>query len=87
MGDEHHGHDFLLGNIVEVAFVGNVQYSVGICYHPLTLFLRELEELHSSRVQGVSFSDPVRYDIHARGHFVLVGFRRKRWGVGADEVV
>ena len=45
VGDEHHGHHFLLGDVVEVAFVSNVQYSVGICYHPLTLFLRELNPL------------------------------------------
>ena len=86
-GDEHHRHNFLLGDVVEVAFVGDIQYSVGIRYHSLALFLRELEELHSSRVQGVSFSDPIRYDVHARGHLVLVWFRREHGCVVADEIL
>ena len=65
MRDEYHGHDFLLGDVVEVALICDVQDPVGVRDHALPLFLRELEQLHSSCVQGVPFRDPFGYYVRA----------------------
>ena len=78
---EDHGHDLLLRNIVQVTLVREVQYAIGVRDHALPLFLRELEELHPPRVQGVPLGDPLRHDVHTRRHLVVVGFGGEDRGV------
>ena len=87
MRDEDHGHDLLLGDVVQIALVREVQDTVRVRDHAFPLFLRELEELHPPRVQGVPFCDPLRQDVHARRHLVIVGFGSEDGGVVAYEVI
>ena len=64
MRDKNHGHDLLLCDVVEVTLIRDVQDSVRVCNHAFALFLRELEQLHSSRVQGVSLRYPCQDYVH-----------------------
>ena len=51
--NENQFHDFLLRDIIEVALVRDVQDSVRVLYHQLSVFLRQLEQLHSSRIPAI----------------------------------
>ena len=69
VGDEDHGHDFLLGDVFQVALVRDVQNCVRVLDHELATLLRQLEEFHAS----VPFRDPFCDDVHAGLDLVFVG--------------
>ena len=78
---EDHGHDLLLCDVVQITLVREVQDPVGVRDHAFPLFLREFEELHSPRVQGVPLGDPLRH------HLVIVWLRSEDGGIVTNQVV